>query len=118
MTTDATADPLCALLATSSPERALELLPAAVGRAAGLAARLRGAVQLRSGSNDPFLVDLLAAMGPPAELHERFVATWSDTPALSPMTQQVLEDDVEALIRSWTSIIEVVVDSADAPTTA
>jgi hypothetical protein len=110
---DAPRDPLCALLATASPNDSLTLLPAAVRRAAELAEQLRGSVQLRSGSTDPFLVDLVAAMDTAADTHERFVSTWSDATALSEITQEMLERDVCALTSRWASVIGVVVDHQD-----
>jgi hypothetical protein len=107
---DAVRDPLCALLATASPDESLAILPAAVRRAAELAEQLRGGARLRAGTTDPFLVDLLAAMGRAADAHDRFVATWSDATALSEFTQEMLENDVCALSRTWISVFEVVVD--------
>ncbi|GGM83976.1 hypothetical protein GCM10012275_63240 [Longimycelium tulufanense] len=106
-------DPLCALLAAPSPEHSLELLPAAVRRAAELAERLRAAVRLRRRSTDPLLVELVAAMDSAAVAHERFVATWSDTTALSGFTQEMLEADVCTLTDTWASVIGVVVDAQD-----
>ncbi|MGI8313352.1 hypothetical protein [Saccharopolyspora hattusasensis] len=103
-------DPLCALLAAISPDDSLALLPSAVRRAAELAEHLRDAVRLRSGSTDPFLVDLVAAMDTAADVHERFVSTWSDTTALSDITQEMLEADVCTLTGCWASVINVVVD--------
>ncbi len=86
------------------------MLPLAVRRAAELAEHLRDAVQLRSGSTDPFLVDLVAAMDAAADVHERFVSAWSDTAALSDITQEMLEADVCALTETWASVINVVAD--------
>lgn len=120
MTTDASSsvdhvvtpgDPLCALLAATSPNDSLALLPPAVRRAAELSENLRNAVQMRSGATDPLLVELASAMESAAVAHERFVSTWSDTTVLSGFTQSILEADVCTLTGTWASVIKVVVDS-------
>lgn len=102
-------DPLCALLSAASPDHSLKLLPAAVCRAGELAEQMRETIRLRSGATDPLLVELVAAMKPAADAHERFVSTWSDTTVLSDLTQEMLENDVSALTRMWASVLKVVV---------
>ena len=104
----ASGDPLCALLAASSPAESLALLPSGVRRAGELAEQLREAVRLRAGTTEPLLVELVAAMDSAAEAHERFVATWSETTVLSELTQGVLEEDVCTLTGTWASVIRVV----------
>lgn len=109
---------MCALLAAKSPEHSVELLPAAVHRATELAEQMRDAIRLRSGSTDPLLKDLVAALEPAATAHERFVTTWAETDMLSGITQDMLEADVCALMRTVASVIRVVADAAATSTTA
>jgi hypothetical protein len=113
---DASEDPLCALLTSESPEDSLVLLPAAVRRADELAGQLRESVQLRGGSSDPLLVELVAAMKPALTAHERFVSTWSETTTLGMISQAALDEDVCALTRTWAELIGVVLAHAEAPT--
>lgn len=103
---------MCALLAAKSPEHSAELLPDAVRRATELAGQMRNAIRLRSGSTDPLLMDLVAALEPAAAAHERFVATWAGTDVLSGFTQEMLEADVCALMRAVASVIRIVADAA------
>ncbi|MGW4528403.1 hypothetical protein [Amycolatopsis sp. NPDC004378] len=105
-------DPLCALLAAASPEQAAVLLPAAVARAADLAAQMRETIALHRRATDPLLAALVAALEPATAAHEEFVATWADTDMLSGLTQDMLETDVHKLMLAIASVIKGLVDAA------
>lgn len=56
---------------------------------------MRLGIELRSGSTDPQLNALVAAMEPSAAAHERFVSTWSNVTTLSDSDEEALKNDVD-----------------------
>lgn len=111
-------DPLSGLLGADSPEGCLELLPAAVARAGELAEQLCRVIELRRGSSDPVIVELVAAVEAALVAHERFVDVWSDVTELGAISQGFLDDDVCTLINTWAGVLRVVLDRTEGPSAA
>lgn len=104
-------DPLTALLDAASAQDCLALLPAAVSRAAELAEKMRLSIQLRSGSTDPLLVALVAAMELAAAAHEHFVSTWLDTSTLSELDEEALKNGVDTLNRTHDTLFDAAIET-------